>query len=297
MPQILNIPRKVASPLSVIRLARLMARKLSPSRSCLTSIRHADTRSIAVAPGHRATSGGARTCTHCLLEQGPCGPPKSDLRISPSTSCTSHSHWAERGWHGRREGLGLTRTAVTGPGRESLEEGGGAPLPPKTPALTRPQRHSHTPTPAPTAFATASNRPPPTQPLAHSPVTALRLPWFRPPFPFKQSPGPGLRASTGRPVRQAGAWPVAVVAGDDSGPRTAISRSPPTGRRLSDVCPRPTPSVSHHPPSGTRRKGVHVRLLRLTPEVVRCDLLHGGRLWRGDCAPWPPKGAWGEGGA
>ena len=40
-------------------------------------------------------------------------------------------------------------------GRDSLE-GGALPT-----ALTLPQRHSHTPTPAPTAFPTASNRPPP----------------------------------------------------------------------------------------------------------------------------------------
>ena len=44
--------------------------------------------------------------------------------------------------------------------RESLEGGGGVPLPPNAPALTLPQRHSHTPIPAPTASPTASNRPP-----------------------------------------------------------------------------------------------------------------------------------------
>ena len=44
-------------------------------------------------------------------------------------------------------------------GRESLGGEGGTPLPPKTPALALPQRHSHSPTPAPTAFPTASNRP------------------------------------------------------------------------------------------------------------------------------------------
>ena len=56
---------------------------------------------------------------------------------------------------------------VTSWGRASLERGGGVipSPPPNTPALTLPQRHSHTPTPAPTAFPTASNRPP--QPLSH----------------------------------------------------------------------------------------------------------------------------------
>ena len=44
--------------------------------------------------------------------------------------------------------------------RESLQGEGGTPLPPNTSALTPPQRHSHTPTPAPTAFPTVSNRPP-----------------------------------------------------------------------------------------------------------------------------------------
>ena len=45
---------------------------------------------------------------------------------------------------------------------------GGCPPPPLPTALTLPERPSHTPTPAPTAFPTARNRPPP-QPLAHPP--------------------------------------------------------------------------------------------------------------------------------
>ena len=59
----------------------------------------------------------------------------------------------------------------------------GYPLPPNARALTLPQRHSHTPTPAPTASPTASNRP---HPLLQSPVTALSLlgncPHNPPPF-------------------------------------------------------------------------------------------------------------------
>ena len=51
-----------------------------------------------------------------------------------------------------------------------LKWGGGAP--PNTPALPLPQRQSHTPTPAPTAFPTASNRRP--QAPFTSPVTALQ---------------------------------------------------------------------------------------------------------------------------
>ena len=60
--------------------------------------------------------------------------------------------------------------------------GGGTPLPPNTPALTLPQRHSHTPTPAPTAFPTASNRPPT---AFTSPVTALQPLWN---FPNRTPP-------------------------------------------------------------------------------------------------------------
>ena len=60
-------------------------------------------------------------------------------------------------------------------------------LPPNTPALTPPQRHSHTPTPAPTAFPTASNRPPtalrPLRPLCDSSGISPIAP-----LPFKQSP-------------------------------------------------------------------------------------------------------------
>ena len=64
--------------------------------------------------------------------------------------------------------------------------GGGAP------AL--PQRHSQTPTLAPTTFPTASNRPPTifTVPC-HRSVAGLELPQAAPspppPFPFKQIPG------------------------------------------------------------------------------------------------------------
>ena len=48
------------------------------------------------------------------------------------------------------------------------------PPPPSTPALTLPQRHSYTPTSAPTAFPTASN--PPTTAVT-SPATALQPLW------------------------------------------------------------------------------------------------------------------------
>ena len=58
-------------------------------------------------------------------------------------------------------------------GRES-REGVGTPLSPNTPALTLPQRPSHTPTPAPTAFPTANSA---TQPPSQSPITALWLLW------------------------------------------------------------------------------------------------------------------------
>ena len=73
--------------------------------------------------------------------------------------------------------------------RESLQGEGGTPLPPNTSALTLPQRHSHTPTPAPTAFPTASNRPPT---AFTSPVTALQPLWNladRPP-PLQAKPWP-----------------------------------------------------------------------------------------------------------
>ena len=81
----------------------------------------------------------------------------------------------------------------TPPAGNRLKGGGGGgypPLPSPT-ALTLPQTHSHTPTPAPTAFPTASNRPPPNRfhiPCARS-ATALGLPRW-PPLPFKQSPLP-----------------------------------------------------------------------------------------------------------
>ena len=61
-----------------------------------------------------------------------------------------------------------------GGGQGIASMGGGTPLSPNTPALTLPQRHSHTPTPAPTAFPTASNRPPT---AVTSPVTALQPLW------------------------------------------------------------------------------------------------------------------------
>ena len=74
--------------------------------------------------------------------------------------------------------------------RHRLKRGGGTPSPlPNTPALTLPERHSHPPTPAPTAFPTASNRPPPNRfhiPCARS-TAALELP-RSPPLPFKRSP-------------------------------------------------------------------------------------------------------------
>ena len=76
--------------------------------------------------------------------------------------------------------------------RESLERGGGGPPSPLPTALTLPERHSHTPTSAPTAFPTARNRPPPNRfhvPCDRS-ATALGLPRW-PPLPFKQSPGGG----------------------------------------------------------------------------------------------------------
>ena len=92
-----------------------------------------------------------------------------------------------------------------------LKGGGVPPSPPKTPALTLPQRHSHTPTPAPTAFPTASNRPPT---AFTSPVTALQPLWNfpdrTPPFQAKPrggggSPPPHARAGDPPP---AGGWPV-----------------------------------------------------------------------------------------
>ena len=71
--------------------------------------------------------------------------------------------------------------------RESLE-GGGAP-PQTLRPLALPQRHSHTPTPAPTAFPTANNRPPT---AVASPVTARQSLWNSPvrPPPLQAKPYP-----------------------------------------------------------------------------------------------------------
>ena len=71
-----------------------------------------------------------------------------------------------------------------------LKGGGIPPLPPNTPALTLLQRHSHIPTPAPTAFPTASNP----QPLSHPLLTALQPLWDcpdRPPPPLQGLGGLG----------------------------------------------------------------------------------------------------------
>ena len=76
------------------------------------------------------------------------GPPKRFPNINPGPFLT-HSH---------RRGQGFASKG-----------------PPNIPALTLPQRRSHTPTPAPTAFPTARNRPPPT--AFTSPVTALQPLW------------------------------------------------------------------------------------------------------------------------
>ena len=79
-----------------------------------------------------------------------------------------------------------------------LKGGGGVTLcPPNTPALTLPQKHSHTPTPATTAFPTARNRPPPTRfhiPCDRS-TTTLELPRLPPPPPSSSEalPPPPLR--------------------------------------------------------------------------------------------------------
>ena len=75
--------------------------------------------------------------------------------------------------------------------RESLE--GEPPPPPLPTAPTLPQRHSHTPTPAPTIFPTASNRPP--QPLAHPLQPLCNRSGTAPmaPLPFKQSPAVGCQ--------------------------------------------------------------------------------------------------------
>ena len=59
----------------------------------------------------------------------------------------------------------LTQRGHKATGRESLEGGGGAPPSLLPTALTLPERHSHTPTPAPTAFLTPETAPP--QPLSH----------------------------------------------------------------------------------------------------------------------------------
>ena len=91
-----------------------------------------------------------------------------------------------RGWGGGRwcEGDGES----SGSGRESLERGGVTPLPPPT-ALTLPQRHSHTPTPAPHRIPNRQKPPPPT--AVTPPVTALQPLRDCPDgtLPFKQSPG------------------------------------------------------------------------------------------------------------
>ena len=84
-----------------------------------------------------------------------------------------------------REGQGLKDACCP---RESPEEGGGDyPLPPNTLALNMPERHSHTPTPASTAFATASNRT----------LTAVTVPCTRsvaaPELP-PQSPSPSYKS-------------------------------------------------------------------------------------------------------
>ena len=59
----------------------------------------------------------------------------------------------------------------------------------KTPALTRPKKHSHTPTPAPPHLQPQVTTP---QPLSHSLATALRLLWYCPqsPPPLQAKPCP-----------------------------------------------------------------------------------------------------------
>ena len=73
-----------------------------------------------------------------------------------------------RGIRNDQYGECLYQVALPQPQAGNRLKGGRYPPPPNTPALTLPQRHSHTPTPAPTAFPTARNRPPP-QPLSHPP--------------------------------------------------------------------------------------------------------------------------------
>ena len=188
-----------------------------------------------------------------------------------------------------------------------LRGGGGSPPPPppNTPALTLPRTHSSTPTLAPTAFSTASNRPPPTNNNNHFHIpcdrsaTALELP-PSPPIPFKQSPPPPPPLpGDALPAGQRGSTPFG------RGPQVClqpIRMRPPggsrahrgkrvRGRSLSGAsvispphCPRsaaetvlpgPQPSTS----GGALWGGRHaVRVLRIRPRAGGC----------GSCCPPPP---------
>ena len=78
---------------------------------------------------------------------------------------------------------------------ESRLKGGGVPPSPVPTSPTLPQRQSHTPTPAPTAFPTASNRL--LQPLSHPPPPLCNRSGtvLMAPLPFKQSPACALMDS------------------------------------------------------------------------------------------------------
>ena len=109
------------------------------------------------------------------------------------------------------------------------------PLTPKTPSLTLPKRHSRTPTPAPTAFPTASNRPPTAFTVPRDrPVAAPKWPpWPAPPQALQGHTGHGPRLHPHAPplCRLANRWErgperpgLQLGQGPSVGPRRGVCR-------------------------------------------------------------------------
>ena len=161
-----------------------------PSRLCVSGSLRSGPRL------HRNSPAWAHAMRHVRHPVGACVPRPAMHRPPPPNPplCTALETLRREAFNEEPIAYGPTKPKPNPPPPGYRLKGGGVTLcPPNTPALTLPQKHSHTPTPATTAFPTARNRPPPTRfhiPCDRS-TTTLELPRLPPPPPlFKRSPAP-----------------------------------------------------------------------------------------------------------